>query len=72
MANITPIANGEAALSVRTKLNTAIAEVNALDTAAQQPATAFLQTLIYDPRGFETDAFNLSNLTGSIDGGVFT
>lgn len=31
-----------------------------------------MQALIYDPRGISDDAFDLSNLTGSIDGGVFT
>jgi len=31
-----------------------------------------MQSLIYDPRGIAADAFNLSNLTGNIDGGVFT
>ena len=34
--------------------------------------TGDMQTLIYDPRGVASDAFNLSNLTGAIDGGVFT
>ena len=31
-----------------------------------------MQSLIYDPRGIANDAFNLANLTGSLDGGVFT
>lgn len=39
---------------------------------APPAGTGDMQTLIYDPRGFAADAFNLSNLTGSIDGGVFT
>lgn len=30
-----------------------------------------MQTLIYDPRGLHTDAFNLENLTGNLDGGTF-
>jgi hypothetical protein len=31
-----------------------------------------MQTLIYDPRGVATDTFDLSNLTGNLDGGVFS
>jgi hypothetical protein len=31
-----------------------------------------MQSLIYDPRGIAADAFNLANLTGAVDGGVFT
>lgn len=31
-----------------------------------------MQSLIYDPRGIANDAFNISNLTGALDGGVFT
>lgn len=34
--------------------------------------TGDMQTLIYDPRGVSADAFDLSNLTGVLDGGVFT
>jgi len=31
-----------------------------------------MQALTYDPRGISADAFDFSNLTGSIDGGVFS
>jgi len=34
--------------------------------------TGDMQSLIYDPRGIADDAFDISNLTGVIDGGVFT
>lgn len=35
-------------------------------------AASFMDVLIYDPRGITDDAFNLANLTGNLDGGVFT
>lgn len=31
-----------------------------------------MSALIYDPRGVAADAFDAANLTGVIDGGVFT
>lgn len=40
--------------------------------SAAAPGSGDMQTLIYDPRGILADCFDLSNLTGNIDGGVFT
>lgn len=34
--------------------------------------TGDMQSLIYDPQGRATNVFDISNLTGVIDGGVFT
>lgn len=34
--------------------------------------TGDMQSLIYDPQGRATNVFDIGNLTGVIDGGVFT
>jgi hypothetical protein len=67
------IANGEAALSVRTKLNQAIEAVETATQPEDLPAYEnVMSSLIYDPGGRAANAFDLSNQTGILDGGVFT
>lgn len=40
------------------------------DGAAQVPAD-YMSKLLYDPRGFEIDVFDLSHMTGNLDAGTF-
>lgn len=40
------------------------------DGAAQVPAD-YMSQLVYDPRGFEIDVFDLSHMTGTLDAGTF-